>query len=331
MVDAARGPCPLAQAALIVRALMHEGSNKAVIAALTANVGIALSKFVGFFLTGAASMLAEAVHSCADCGNQLLLMFGSARAKRAATAEHPFGFSRERYFWSFIVAMVIFMLGGVFAIYEGVEKLLHPHVLKSPWVAVGILFAGVLLESWSFRTAIAEAKELRGERTWLAFIQQTKTAELPVILLEDLGALVGLVFALLGIGLSVLTEEPRFDALGSVAIGVLLVLIACILAKEMSSLLLGESANEETLRKIEHALLHESKALRVIHMRTSHLGPEDLLVAAKLEFAANLAFAEVAQEIDAAEARVRAVVPIARLIYIEPDVGHDTTPDIAAI
>jgi cation diffusion facilitator family transporter len=303
---------------------MHEGSKKAVLAALVANLGIALSKFVGFFLTGAASMLAEAVHSVADSGNQLLLLLGSARAKREATPQHPFGFGRERYFWSFVVALVIFVLGGAFAIYEGIEKLIHPKQLTSPWVAVGILGFGILLEAWSFRTALKEAHVLRGDRTWLQFIRQTKAAELPVLLLEDLGALVGLCFALIGIGVATWTNEPRFDALGSVAIGVLLVVIAFVLATEMRSLLLGESATDEILHKIKGALLDGSKARCLIHMRTTHLGPEELLVAAKVAFDAALAFAEVAQEIDAAEARVRAVVPMARLIYIEPDVWRES-------
>jgi cation diffusion facilitator family transporter len=302
---------------------MHEGSKKAVVAALTANLGIALSKFVGYFLTGAASMLAEAVHSVADCGNQLLLLLGGVRAEREATDQHPFGYGRERYFWSFVVALVIFLLGGTFAIYEGIAKLLHPQPLSSPLVAVGILTIGFVLEALSFRTAIREANLLRGDSSWMQFIRHTKAAELPVILLEDLGALVGLFFALVGIGLATLTNEPRFDALGSVAIGVLLVVIAFVLATEMRSLLLGESATDDILRKIEAAMLSGSKAKCVIHMRTTHLGPEELLVAAKLAFDATLAFAEVAQEIDAAEARVRAVVPMARLIYIEPDVWRD--------
>ncbi|HEY2734498.1 MAG TPA: cation diffusion facilitator family transporter [Polyangiales bacterium] len=299
---------------------MHEGSQKAVVAALAANVGIALSKFVGFFFTGAASMLAEAVHSLADCGNQALLMFGGVQAERAPTALHPFGYARERYFWAFIVALVIFLLGGSVAIYEGIEKLIHPHELSSPLIAVGILAVGVGLESWSFRTAIREANLLRGDRSWVEFIRGTKAAELPVILLEDFGALIGLCFALIGIGLSVLMHEPRFDAMGSVAIGVLLVFIAAVLATEMRSLLVGEAASDEIIRKIERALLEGGITRRVIHMRTSHLGPEELLVAAKLAFDETMQFADVAREIDAAEARVRAVVPIARLIYIEPDV-----------
>ena len=304
---------------------MHEGSKKAVIAALMANVGIAVSKFVGFFLTGATSMLAEAVHSVADCGNQGLLLLGSSRAQRSPTSQHPFGFGRERYFWSFVVALVIFVLGGAFAIYEGIEKLMHPQPLHSPLIAVSILAIGFVLEALSFRTAMKEASVLRGQRTWLQFIRQTKAAELPVILLEDLGALVGLFFALLGVGLATLTNEPRFDAFGSVVIGVLLVVIAFVLATEMRSLLLGESASDEIVKMIETALIADSKAKCLIHLRTTHLGPEELLVAAKLAFDAGLAFAEVADEIDAAEARVRGVVPIARLIYIEPDVWRDAS------
>jgi cation diffusion facilitator family transporter len=299
---------------------MHEGSQKAVLAALAANLGIAAVKFVGFFFTGATSMLAEAVHSVADCGNQALLLVGGRRASRAPSDQHPFGYAMERYFWSFVVALVIFLLGGVFAIYEGVDKLWHPQPIESPLLAVGILLVGAALEGWSFRTALAEARKLRGRQSMLQFVRQTKAAELPVVLLEDLGALAGLSFALLGVGLSVVTHEPRFDALGSVAIGVLLVGIGFLLATEMRSLLVGESASDERIAEIRAALLAEPKLKRVIHLRTLHLGPDDLLVAAKIELDDTLSFREVAQEIDAAEARVRAVVPIARLMFLEPDV-----------
>ncbi|HEX7480402.1 MAG TPA: cation diffusion facilitator family transporter [Polyangiales bacterium] len=299
---------------------MHEGSQKAVLAALAANLGIAAVKFVGFFFTGATSMLAEAVHSVADCGNQALLLVGGRRASRAPSDQHPFGYAMERYFWSFVVALVIFLLGGVFAIYEGVDKLWHPQPIESPLLAVGILLVGAALEGWSFRTALAEARKLRGRQSMLQFVRQTKAAELPVVLLEDLGALAGLSFALLGVGLSVVTHEPRFDALGSVAIGVLLVGIGFLLATEMRSLLVGESASDERIAEIRAALLADPKLKRVIHLRTLHLGPDDLLVAAKIELDDTLSFREVAQEIDAAEARVRAVVPIARLMFLEPDV-----------
>ena len=299
---------------------MHDGGTKAVVAALAANAGIALSKFVGFGLTGATSLLAEAVHSVADCGNQTLLLWGAKKANRAPTPEHPFGYGRERYFWSFVVALVIFAMGGAFALYEGIQKLLHPHPLRSPVIGVGILMFGVVLESLSFRTALREARPLKGRLTWWQFVRHTKAAELPVILLEDLGALVGLAVALVGLGLATLTGEPRYDALGSVAIGVLLCVIAGVLSVEMRSLLLGEAAPLDQQEEIAAALRSSPHVRAVIHMRTLHLGPEELLVGAKLEFDPTLDFASLARAIDVAETRVRAAVPIARVIYVEPDV-----------
>lgn len=299
---------------------MASGGHKAIVAALVANGGITIAKFVGFALTGAASMLAEAVHSVADTGNQALLLFGASRASRPETDAHPFGYGRERYFWAFIVALVIFMLGGVFAMYEGWHKLSEPVPLKSPGIAIGILAVAILLEGWSFRTAVREARPLKGDRTWMEFIRRTKAAELPVVLLEDLGAMVGLVLALAGIGLALLTGDPRFDAMGSIAVGVLLTVIAVLLAVEMRSLLLGEAASTATLDAIRDAMLAGPHLTRVHHMRTTHLAPDELLVAAKIELAAHLSFADVAAEINGAEARIREAVPIARLIYLEPDV-----------
>ncbi len=298
---------------------MKDGSRRAILAAFAANLGIAVSKFIGFALTGAASMLAEAVHSVADTCNQALLLLGSARAKKAATAEHPFGYGMERYFWSFVVAQVIFVLGAVFAIYEGVEKLLHPHEIKAPLVGIAILTVGIVLETWSFRTATKEANALRGQSSWWSFIRRTKTPELPVVLLEDLGALVGLLLALVGLGVAMLTGEPRWDALGSIAIGALLGVIAVVLAMEMKSLLVGESGQPQTLEAIRNAIVAGDRVCRIIHMRTMHLGPDELLVGAKIELDAHLSFEEVAREIDAAEARMRAAVPIARIVYLEPD------------
>jgi cation diffusion facilitator family transporter len=303
---------------------MHEGSKKVIVAALAANVGIAAAKFVGFALTGAASMLAEAVHSLADSGNQALLMLGAARAKRGATPEHPFGHGGERYFWAFVVAIVLFLLGGVFAIYEGVEKLRHPHALESPLIGVTILTLAIALEGWSFRTALREANLLRGDSSWWGFIRHTKAAELPVVLLEDLAALVGLVLALLGVGLSMLTGDPRLDAAGSIAIGVLLTAVATVLASEMRSLLIGESASPARIAQIEAALLAGPRLRRIIHLRTLHLAPDELLVAVKCEFDRRLSFEELALEIDAAEVRMRAHVPETCVIYIEPDVYRDS-------
>jgi cation diffusion facilitator family transporter len=285
-----------------------------------ANAGIAVAKIIGFFLTGAASMLAEAIHSLADTGNQALLLFGQRRGERAPSERHPFGYARERYFWSFLVAMVLFMLGSLFAIYEGVHRLLEPAPLQSPMLAVGILTVAAALEGWSFRTALKEASVLRGDQTWLQFIQRTKTAELPVVLLEDLGALLGLVVALIGVGLSTWTGDTRFDGVGSIVIGILLGGIALLLSFEMQSLLIGEAAEPEVEAQVRTALTSTPDVKRIIHLRTVHLGPEDLMVAVKLEFSASLDMPSLCSRIDEAESAVRAVVPIARLIFIEPDI-----------
>jgi cation diffusion facilitator family transporter len=306
---------------------MQSGSRRAILAALGANFGIAVAKFIGFAVTGAASMLAEAVHSVADTSNQALLLWGGAAARRQPTEQHPFGFGRERYFWSFVVALVIFSLGSLFAIVEGVDKLRHPHAVEHAGWAVAILVVGVLLESLSFRTAVGEARPLRAGRSWWAFIHKTKNPELPVVLLEDLGALCGLLLALVGVGLAWATGDPRFDALGSVAIGVLLAIIAAVLAVEMKSLLIGEAALGEQVAEIREALLEGEEVQRLIHLRTMHLGPDQLLVAAKLEFREELSLREVSNAIDRAERSVRARVPIARMIFIEPDVYDPSRPD----
>lgn len=294
------------------------GGTRAIIAALAANAGIAVAKFIGFLITGSSSMLAESVHSLADTANQGLLLLGGKRAARAATPEHPFGYGRDRFFYSFIVALLLFTLGSVFALYEGIEKVVHPEELSSPLVAVVILLVAFALESYSFRTAIHESRDLKGSLSWWQFIRQATTPELPVVLLEDFGALIGLVLALLGVGLTVLTGNPVFDGLGTIAIGALLGVIAIVLIVEMKSLLIGEGARPPLLAKIIGGL--EGGAVQhVIHLRTQYLGPEELLVAAKIALTPGLRMEEVARAIDAAEARVRSTVPEARMIYLEPD------------
>jgi cation diffusion facilitator family transporter len=298
---------------------MQEGSRRAVFAALAANLGIAVAKFVGFLITGAASMQAEAVHSLADTGNQALLLVGGASARRKASADHPFGYGRERYFWSFVVALMLFSLGSLFAIYDGVQKLRHLHEIESPGWAVGILLVALALEAFSFRTAIQAADEPRRGRGWWSFIHGTKTPELPVVILEDLAALCGLLIALAGVGLAVATQDARFDAAGSVGIGVVLGAVAIVLAVEMKSLLIGESATPANVAIVREAFLAEGAVRRVIHMRTLHIGPDELLVAAKLEFDASLTLREVSHAIDGVEKRVRERLPIAKIIYIEPD------------
>ncbi len=299
------------------------GGNKAIIAALLANVGIAVTKFVAFLLTGSSSMLAESIHSVADSGNQGLLLLGGKQARRRATAEHPFGYGRERYIYAFIVAIVLFTVGGLFALYEGYHKLQHPEPIDAwQWVPVVVLLVAIGLESYSFRTAIVESNHVRGDLGWVAFVRKAKAPELPVVLLEDFGALIGLVLALAGVSLTLATGDGTWDGLGTVCIGVLLVVIAVVLAVETKSLLLGEGAAPDSARRIAAALLADGSVLRIIHMKTLHLGPEELLVAAKIAVAPTDSAAEVAAAIDAAERRVREAEPIARVIYLEPDIDH---------
>ncbi|MFC4853524.1 cation diffusion facilitator family transporter [Actinophytocola glycyrrhizae] len=302
------------------------GGTKAILAALVANAGIAVAKFVGFAITGASSMLAEAVHSVADTSNQGLLLLGQKTSKRKATKEHPFGFGRDRYFYSFIVALMLFTLGSAFAFYEGIHKLQHPEALTSPMVAVVILVVAIGLEIYSFRTAIVESRKIKGDATWWGFIRQSRTPELPVVLLEDAGALFGLVFALFGVGLAVVTGDPVFDAIGTLMIGALLGVIAIILIIEMKSLLIGEGATNTELDNIEKAVV-AGRVQRLIHIRTQYIGPDEMLVAAKIALEPGLPLTDVAAEIDAVEKRIRETVPSARLIYLEPDL--DRTPAAA--
>jgi cation diffusion facilitator family transporter len=297
------------------------GGNRAIVAALAANVGIAVTKFAAFLLTSSSSMLAESIHSLADSGNQVLLLIGGRRASRAATPEHPFGYGRERYVFAFIVSVVLFSVGGLFALYEGFHKVRHPEPIDSwQWVPVLVLVVAIGLESYSFRTAIHESNEVRGGLTWVQFIRRAKAPELPVVLLEDFAALIGLVLALFGVGITLITDDGVWDGIGTMAIGVLLVGVAVVLAIETKSLLLGEGATPEAVARITAALVDDPSVHRVIHMKTMHLGPDELLVAAKIAVAPTDSAAEVARAIDAAEARVRAVEPVARMIYLEPDI-----------
>jgi cation diffusion facilitator family transporter len=302
------------------------GGNKAIAAALGANVGIALTKLVAFGLTASSSMLAESIHSLADSGNQVLLLVGGKRAQRDATPAHPFGYGRERYVYAFIVSIVLFSVGGLFALYEAYHKFQDPHGIDAwQWVPVVVLVAAIGMEGFSFRTAIVESNHVRGDQGWVAFVRTAKSPELPVVLLEDSGALVGLVFALLGVVLTLVTGDGRWDAAGTAMIGLLLVTIAAILAVEMKSLLIGEGATPAAVRRIEQALVGDGIDA-VIHMRTMHLGPEELLVAAKVAVTPTDSAQDVARAIDAAERRVREVEPVARVIYLEPDVERSTAP-----
>ena len=297
--------------------------TKSVVAALLANSGIAAAKFVGFFFTRSSSMLAEAIHSVADAGNQALLLLGVRKAAKQPSKEHPFGYGRERYFWSFIVALVIFTLGAGFAVYEGIDKVRHPHEIKGLWWAVGILGIGIVLESLSFRTAIREARPLLDGRGWWQFIRRSRSPELPVVLLEDLGALAGLVLALAAVVLAHTTGDAVWDGIGTLSIGVLLATIAVLLAVELKSLLIGEGALPEHRRQLIEAASAAPGIRRVIHLRTQHLGPDELLVGLKAEFDTDLDMGGLASAVNATEARLREAVPIATMIYIEPDLHRE--------
>lgn len=299
------------------------GGSKAIVAAFLANMGIALAKFIAAALSGSASMLAEAIHSVADSGNQLLLMFGGNRAKREADREHPFGYGRERYVSAFVVSIILFSVGGVFAIYEGVEKIREPHELDPAWwwLPIVVLVISIALESFSLRTAVKESNQVREKgQSWVSFVRRAKAPELPVVLLEDTGALIGLAFALLGVGLTVITGNPLFDALGTIMIGLLLVVIAIVLGIETKSLLVGEGAGQADYDRIVDAIEAGDEIEKIIHMKTLYLGPDELMVAAKIALNSNKPLREVADDIDAIEARIREAVPVARVVYIEPDV-----------
>ncbi|MEO8329193.1 MAG: cation diffusion facilitator family transporter [Candidatus Nanopelagicales bacterium] len=299
---------------------MSSGSGaKAIVAALFANLGIAVTKFIAYLLSGSASMLAESVHSLADSANQVLLLVGGRRAKREATASHPFGFGRERYVYAFVVSIVLFSVGGVFSIYEGVHKVQHPEEITNALVPVVVLVIAICLESFSMRTAIVESNLDRGDRSWVAFVRHAKAPELPVVLLEDFAALIGLVLAMIGVVTSVITKNPVWDGIGSISIGVLLVAVALILGMETKSLLIGEGVSSVDVGKIRAALTAGETIERVIHMKTLFLGPDEVLVAAKIAVAGNVNAAELAAAIDAAEQRVRQAVSVDMVIYLEPD------------
>jgi cation diffusion facilitator family transporter len=298
------------------------GGSKAIFAALGANLGIAAIKFIAFAITGSSSMLAEGVHSVVDSGNQGLLLRGGRSARRSATPAHPFGYGRDRYVYGFLVALMLFSAGGLFALYEGVEKIRHPHHLDSPVVAIVVLLIAIGLEGFSLRTAIGESRSSKGEESWVAFVRHAKNPDLPVVLLEDVAALTGLVLALLGVGLAEMTGQARWDGVGTCAIGALLVCVAIVLVIETKSLLVGEAASPAAVARIEAGLLAPGVE-RVIHLRTMHLGPEELLVGAKLAMPPGASLTEVARAIDEAERRVRAAEPAARVIYLEPDLDRE--------
>jgi cation diffusion facilitator family transporter len=299
------------------------GGTKAIFAALGANIGIAIVKFIAAAISGSASMLAEGVHSLADSANQLLLLLGGRQAKKAADEEHPFGHGRERYVSAFVVSIVLFSVGGVFSLYEGIEKFTHPHPLENWWLPMVVLVIAIGLEGFSLRTALKEAAPHKGGQSWIQFVRRAKAPELPVVMLEDTAALIGLVFALFGVGLTALTGDGVFDAIGTVLIAVLLIAVALVLGVETKSLLVGEGASAGDVTRIKQAVLDGPEVDSIIHLKTLYLGPEELMVGVKVAVDGDRRLGDVAAGIDTVEQRVRAAVPIARVIYIEPDVRHD--------
>ena len=286
---------------------------------MLANAGIAVAKFVAYLVTGSASMLAESVHSVADTSNQGLLLLGGKRAQKVADDRHQFGYGRERYFWAFVVAMVLFALGGLFSIYEGIEKIRSPHEVESLGWAIGVLVFAIVAESWSFRTAIVESKKVKGDRTWSDFIRRSRSPELPVVLLEDAGALIGLILALAGVGLAAVTGDVIWDGIGTLSIGILLVVISILLTIEMKSLLIGEAATREHIAILTDTVASVSSVSRIIDLKTQHIGPEELLVAGKIEFEDTLTNPELSDAIDEVETALREALPLTLQIYLEPD------------
>ena len=296
------------------------GGTKAILAALAANVGIAIVKFVAAAISGSAAMLAEGVHSLADSVNQLLLLLGGRRSRRAADQEHPFGHGRERYVYAFVVSIILFSIGGVFSLYEGIEKLRAPHPLTNWWLPVAVLVIAIGLEGFSLRTALREARPQKGSQSWVQFVRRAKAPELPVVMLEDTAALVGLVFALFGVGLTVLTGNGVFDAIGTILIALLLVAVAVVLGIETKSLLVGEGATAADVERIRAAVLDGPEVDSIVHLKTLYLGPDELMVGMKVAVDGDRRLGDVAAGIDTVEERIRAAVPIARVVYIEPDV-----------
>lgn len=301
-----------------------EGGTKAVIAALLANSGIAVSKFVAFAITGSTSMLSEAIHSVADALNQVLLLIGGKRSKRVADDQYQFGYGRVRYVYGFMVAIVLFMVGGIYSLSEGWHKWTNPEPVNNHWIAIGVLTIAIILESFSLRTAIQETNKVRGNRSFAKFVRDARQPELPVILLEDFGALLGLVFAMFGVSFAVITGDGRWDGMGAMAIGTLLIIIAIILIREMSAMLVGEGALPEEYDAVKAALESAPLVERVIHLRTLHVGPDALLVGAKIAIRRCDTAQDIAQGIDEAERLLRQAVPSAQYVFLEPDLDRRT-------
>ena len=289
---------------------------------MLANLGIAVTKLIAALFSGSGAMLAEAVHSFADTINQVLLLVGGRRSTKAADEEHPFGYGRARFLYGFLVAIILFSVGGAYSIYEGIHKLQNPEPLEVPWLPIIVILISMVLEGFSFRTARHESLPFKGSGSWISFIRRAKAPELPIVLLEDTAALTGLFFALIGVGLTIITGNPLFDSIGTLLIGALLILVALILGIETKSLLIGEGASPENVATIRNAINAHPTVESLIHMKTLYLGPDELMIAAKVAFPKATRLVEIATAIDALEADIRNKIPTTRVIYIEPDLYH---------
>ena len=302
--------------------MSEKGSTWVIVAALLANLGIALTKLIAALLSGSGAMLAEAVHSFADTVNEVLLLIGGRRSKKAADEEHPFGYGRARFLYGFLVAIILFTVGGAYSIYDGIQKLQNPEPLEVPWLPIVVILISLALEGYSLFVARRESLPAKGSGSWVSFIRRAKAPELPIVLLENAAAIVGLGFALLGVGLTIITGDPLFDSIGTLFIGALLILVALILGIETKSLLLGEGASPENVATIRDAFNAHPAVESLIHMKTLYLGPDELMIAAKVAFPKATRLVEIATAIDALEADIRSKIPAARVIYIEPDLYH---------
>lgn len=297
-----------------------DGTTKSVVVAFAANAGIAAAKFVGFLVTGSSAMLAESLHSLADTINEVLLLVGKHAALRRPDALHQFGYGRSRYFYSFVVALLVFVLGAVAALYEGFRKLSHPEPLTAPGVAIAILVVAAVLEGFSLRTVRRESRRLKGSENWWQFVRNSRVPEPPVVLLEDSAALLGLGVAFAGVTLTAVTRNPLWDAVSTLGIGILLAVIAVVLIIETHSLLIGEGATASQCKMIRSALQQAQHVDSVLDLRTQYLAPDQMVVAAKVVFGPEEEFAVATDVIRNAEARVRETVPAVRVVYIQPEV-----------
>lgn len=297
--------------------------TKAIYYALFANAGIALTKTAAALITASSSMLAEAIHSFADCGNQLLLLLGIKRAKAPPTALHPLGYGKVSYFWSFLVALLLFSVGGLFSVYEGSHKLLHPEPLQYPWVAIAVLGVGVVLEAFSLYGALRELKPTRGNRSLYRWFRETRQSELMVVVGEDIAALLGLMVALLFVLLTMLTGNPVFDAVGSIVIGILLITIALMITLEIKSLIIGESADEEFKAQLTDFFAQNYPNVQILNLITQHHGP-DIILAIKAKF---LRWPQnsrmLVDQINAIEKAIRQNFASVRFIFFEPDITSE--------